>query len=71
MARSKQQQLDDLDALIAKVEAAGENESVTVLGRQFTKRSLDELYRERARLEPLATREQAGGKRSVRRVFPL
>lgn len=71
MARTKQQQLDDLDTLIAKIEAAGENEVVAVLGRSFTKRSLDELYRERKRLEPLAAREARGGTLDVRRIYPL
>jgi hypothetical protein len=41
-----------------------------VLGRVFTKRSLDELYRERRRLTPLAAREARGGM-DVRRIYPL
>jgi hypothetical protein len=70
VARTKQQQLDDCDALIAKIEAAGENGSITILGRTFTRRSLDDLYRERKRLTPLAAREARGGL-DVRRIYPL
>lgn len=70
MARTRQQQLDDLDGLIAKVEAAGENESTTVLGRTFTKRQLGELYAERRSLIPLANRERCGGL-TVKRIYPL
>jgi hypothetical protein len=52
LARTYQQQLDANDALIAQIEAAGVNQSINVLGRVFTKRNLDELYKERARLTP-------------------
>jgi hypothetical protein len=70
LARTYQQQLDDLDALIAQIEAAGPNEVISVLGRSFTKRSLGDLYKERERLTPLAARAAAGG-RDVRRIYPL
>lgn len=70
MARTKQQQLDDLDALIVQIEQAGPNAQITILGRTFTKRDLPELYAERKRLEPLAARERSSGL-GVQRVYPL
>jgi hypothetical protein len=69
MARTTQQQLDDLDGLIAKIEAAGENASIAVLGRVFTKRNLDELYRERA--PDAARRARSAGGMDVKRIYPL
>lgn len=68
MARTKQQQLDDLDALIAQIEGSP-NQSVTILGRTFAKHQLHDLYEQRTKLEAAAKREARGGTLDARRVY--
>lgn len=69
MARTYQQQLDDLDSLIAQIEASP-NQTIVILGRTFAKHQLKDLYDERRTLMTLAAREAAGGL-VVSQVVPL
>ena len=52
------QQLANVEAAIAKAETA--QEAQTDNGRRIRRADLDVMYRERARLTPLAAREAAG-----------
>ncbi|MEQ9330274.1 hypothetical protein [Thalassobaculum sp.] len=65
MAETRQAQLDRVNAAIAAIED-GTMQSFTFAGRAVTHINLDVLYRERARLEPLAEREARGGGMRVR-----
>lgn len=60
MARTYNQQLDAVDAMIEAIEADG-MASFTYAGRTVTRQNLDILYRERSRLNALAVREARGG----------
>lgn len=66
MARTTQQQLDAVDAALEKIES--ENQSVTILGRTFTRANIADLYRERGRLERKVARESRGGLKTQRGI---
>lgn len=70
MARSYQQQLDDCDAAIAKIERLGQ-EHGSDGGRSLTRADLGKLYEERKRLVPLAAREVRGGGIPVTGITPV
>lgn len=61
MARTTQQQLDDLDAAITAIE--GGAQSFTVLGRLYQRGNIRDYYEERDRLERKLEREKRGGSR--------
>lgn len=55
------QQLEEINTVISSI-IAGEIQSYKFAGREVTKFSIDVLFKERSRLEPLAARErQTGG----------
>lgn len=64
-----QAKLDALNTAIATVETGGQD--VGYEGRRIVMADLAALYRERARLEPLAAREAAGGGIRVRLATPV
>ena len=68
MARTAQEQLDAVDAAIAKIEGGAQSYSID--NRSFTKGDLATLYAERKRLLGLAAAESRGGAR-VRLGRPL
>jgi hypothetical protein len=70
MARTKQQQLDDLDALIAKIEGSP-NQTTVIHGQTYAKHQLKDLYDRREQLEAAATAEARGGVLRTQRAVPL
>lgn len=60
MARTLQQQLDDVDAQIARVES-GAQSSTSGSGRQVELPDIGDLYAERKRLEYKLDRQKRGG----------
>jgi len=70
MARSYQQQLDDCDAAIAKIERLGQAHGSDG-GRSLDRATYDQLVAERARLTRLAAREARGGGISVTGITPV
>ena len=60
MARSLQQQLDDLDAAIARVETSAQS-STSAGGRALELPSLKDMHEERRRLEMKLDRQKRGG----------
>lgn len=59
MARTYQQQLDDVDAAIAKIERLGQSHGAD--GRSLSRADLATLYKRQNELTALAAREAAGG----------
>lgn len=73
MARTYQQQLDDLDVAIAAIESGQVAEYEIAAGgdkRRFSKLDLATLYAERRRLEGLAAKEARGGRIGIRHAQP-
>jgi hypothetical protein len=64
------EQLERVQGLIKAIEASS-NASTTILGRQFTKHDLKDLYAREKELRALVAREAGGGKIKVRQVVPL
>lgn len=60
MARTLQEQLDDCDAAIAKIERLGQ-EHGSDGGRSLKRGDLGKLYEQRQRLQTLVAREARGG----------
>jgi hypothetical protein len=69
MARTYQEQLDDVDAAIAKIERLGQSHQADG-GAGLTRADIGKLYEERKRLENLVGRATRGGI-SVTSITPV
>lgn len=63
-------QLVRVQSLIRDIESSP-NKSTTVLGRQFTKHDLPDLWEREADLRVKASREKSGGGVVIKQVVPL
>lgn len=70
MARTAQQQLDDLDALIQAIERSP-NQMTVIHGQTYSKHQLQGLYEERRDLRREARLEARGNALSGQRIVPL
>lgn len=64
--RTTGEQLDAVDLAIERIES--ENQSVSILGRSFTRANVADLYVERRRLTRQLARETRGGIKTQRGI---